>query len=111
MRIFVVMVAAALAGGSATFAFAQHQHSHDMSSHSAPDARELVPFPAALVEVTLANMRDQARGSAAWDVIAKFAWSRGGFQIYAAGDAGRWNSNASCCKPVCGYCSRRERDR
>jgi hypothetical protein len=58
MRVLVAMVAAVLAGGSATFAVAQHQHSHDMSAPRAPDARQFVKFPAALVEDTLANMRD-----------------------------------------------------
>ena len=61
MRILVALVAAVLVGGSATFAVAQHQHSHDMSAPSAPDARQFVKFPAALVEETLANMRDHFR--------------------------------------------------
>ena len=57
MRILVALVAAVL-GGGATLAVAQHQHSHDMSAPSAPDAREFVKFPPMLVEETLANMRD-----------------------------------------------------
>jgi hypothetical protein len=58
MRILVAMVAVVLAGGSARFALAQHHHDHDMSAPGAPDARQLVRFPPALVEETLANMRD-----------------------------------------------------
>ena len=58
MRIWVAIIAAVLAGGSATLAFAQHQHHHDMSAPGAPDARQLVKFPPALVEETMANMRD-----------------------------------------------------
>jgi hypothetical protein len=58
MRVVVAIMAAVLAGGSATFAVAQHQHNHDMSAAGAPDARQLVTFPPALVEHTLANMRD-----------------------------------------------------
>ncbi len=60
MRILVTIVAAALACGSATFALAQHQHKHKHES-SAPrvaDQRQFVKFPAALVEHTLANMRE-----------------------------------------------------
>ena len=59
MRILLVAVAVfALAGGSATFAVGQHRHGHDMSTHPAKDSREFVAFPPALVEHTLANMRD-----------------------------------------------------
>jgi len=58
MRVVVAIIAVALAGGSATLAVAQHQHNHDMSAAGAPDARQLVRFPPALVEHTLANMRD-----------------------------------------------------
>ena len=58
MRILMIIVAAALACGSATFAVAQHQHMHDSSVARVPDARQFVQFPAALVEHTLANMRD-----------------------------------------------------
>lgn len=57
MRIWMAVVAAVLAGGSATFALAQHRHHHDASA-PARDDRELVRFPPALVEHTLANMRD-----------------------------------------------------
>ena len=58
MRVLPAIVAAVLAGGSATLAVAQHQHSHDTPAPRAPDARQFVRFPAALVEDTLANMRD-----------------------------------------------------
>jgi len=58
MRILAAIIAAVLAGGSATLAFAQHQHHHDMSAPGAADARQLVKFPAGLVEETMANMRD-----------------------------------------------------
>ena len=58
MRILIAMVAVVLAGGSARFALAQHHHNHDMSAPGAADARQLVKFPPALVEETLANMRD-----------------------------------------------------
>jgi hypothetical protein len=58
MRILVVIIAAVLAGGSATFAVAQHQHHHDPSAPVAPDSRQFVKFPAPLVEHTLTNMRD-----------------------------------------------------
>jgi hypothetical protein len=58
MRILVAIVAAILAAGSATFAVAQHRYHHDASSPVAPDARQIVKFPAAMVEHTLANMRD-----------------------------------------------------
>ncbi|UPJ57768.1 hypothetical protein [Bradyrhizobium sp. 192] len=58
MRVLVATIVAALAGGSATLAGAQHQHSHDPSTPVAPDTRQFVKFPAPLVEHTLANMRD-----------------------------------------------------
>ena len=58
MRVVVAMMAAVLAGGSATLAVAQHQHGHDMPAAGAPDTRQLVEFPPALREHTLANMRD-----------------------------------------------------
>jgi hypothetical protein len=85
MRILVALVAAVLVGGSATFAVAQHQHSHDMSAPSAPDARQFVKFPAALLEETLANMRDHLQtlqdiqlhlGMGHTDIAAKIAESR-----------------------------------
>lgn len=58
VRILVAITAAALAAGSATFAFAQHRHHHDASAPVAPDSRQLVNFPAPLAAHTLANMRD-----------------------------------------------------
>jgi hypothetical protein len=85
MRILVALVAALLAGGSATLAVAQHQHSHDMSAPSAPDAREFAKCPPMLVEQTPANMRDHLQtlqeiqlqiGLGHTDVAAKLAESR-----------------------------------
>jgi hypothetical protein len=86
MRIPVAIVAAAaLAGGSATLAVAQHRHSHDMSAPRAPDARQFVKFPAALAEATLANMRDHLQalqeiqshlGMGHTDIAAKIAETR-----------------------------------
>jgi len=58
MRVVAAIIAAVLAGGSATLAVAQHQHAHDMAAHGTPDTRQLVKFPPALLEQTLANMRD-----------------------------------------------------
>ena len=58
MRVWVAIVAAVLAGGSATFAVAQHRQHHDASVPPARNDREFVRFPPALVEHTLANMRD-----------------------------------------------------
>jgi hypothetical protein len=85
MRILVAILAAALAAGSATFAVAQHQHHHDASAPAAPDARQFVKFPAALVDHTLANMRDHLQalqeiqshlGMGHTDVAAKIAETR-----------------------------------
>jgi len=85
MRILVAMVAAVLAAGSATGAVAQHQHHHDATAPAAPDQRQLVAFPAPLVEETLANMRDhlqslqEIQSSLAMghtDVAAKIAETR-----------------------------------
>src|SRR6267378_2465942 len=58
MRFLIAIVAAALTGGGATLAVAQHQHGHDMSAPGAPDSRQLVKFPPALIEETLANRHD-----------------------------------------------------
>lgn len=85
MRAWVAIVAVILASSSATFAVAQHQHGHDPSAHRTPDAREVVKFPAALVEHTLANMRDHLLalqeiqshlGMGHTDVAAKIAETR-----------------------------------
>lgn len=85
MRISVAIVAAVLAGSSATFAVAQHQYSHDASAPRAPDARQFVKFPAAMVEHTLANMRDHLLalqeiqfhlGMGHTDIAAKIAETR-----------------------------------
>jgi hypothetical protein len=85
MRIVVTLVAVVLVGSGAKLAVAQHQHSHDISSPSAPDAREFVKFPPGLVEETLANMRDHLQtlqeiqlhlGMGHTDIAAKLAESR-----------------------------------
>lgn len=85
MRVLVAVVAAVLAGGGATFAVAQHQHSHDASAPRVHDDREFVKFPPALVEHTLANMRDHLQalqeiqshlGMGHTDVAAKIAENR-----------------------------------
>lgn len=85
MRVLVAIVAAVLAGGSATFAVAQHQHSHDMSAPRAPDARQFVKFPPVLAEATMANMRDHLQalqeiqlhlGMGHTDIAARIAEAR-----------------------------------
>ena len=85
MRILVAIIVAVLAGGSVTFAIAQHQHSHDAPAPVAADARQLVKFPAAMVEHTLANMRDHLLalqeiqshlGMGHTDIAAKIAETR-----------------------------------
>ncbi len=85
MRISIAMLAAVLACGGATLAAAQHQHSHDMSAPPAPDQRQFVQFPPALVEATLNNMRDHLQtlqeiqfqlGTGHPDVAAKLAEAR-----------------------------------
>jgi hypothetical protein len=85
MRVLVAVVAAVLAGGGATFAVAQHQHSHDGSTPRVRDDRQFVKFPPALVEHTLANMRDHLQalqeiqshlGMGDTDVAAKIAENR-----------------------------------
>jgi hypothetical protein len=85
MRILATIAAAVLVGGSATFAVAQHQHRHDAAVPRAPDARQFVKFPAALVEHTLENMRDHLQalqeiqshlGMGQADIAAKIAETR-----------------------------------
>jgi hypothetical protein len=85
MRVLVAVVVSALAGGSATFAAAQHRHGHDASAAHAADSRQLVTFPAALAEHTLANMRDhllalqeiaQNLGAGDTDAAARIAETR-----------------------------------
>jgi hypothetical protein len=102
MRVLVTLVAAVLASGSATFAVAQHQHSHDASAPRAPDARQFVKFPAALVEPTLANMRDHLLalqeiqshlGMGQTDVAAKIAETRLGMsslRLHGATDVAKY---------------------
>lgn len=59
MRFLGIVVAVGLACSGVTFAVAQHhQHGHNASAPAVPDTRQLVEFPAPLVEHTLANMRD-----------------------------------------------------
>lgn len=102
MRILVAVVAAVLAGGSATFAVAQHQHRHDGSVPRAPDSRQLVKFPAALVEDTLSNMRDHLQalqeiqsqlGLGHADMAASIAETRLGMsslQLHGASEVSRF---------------------
>jgi hypothetical protein len=102
MRVVVAIVAAVLAGGSATLAVAQHQYNHDMSAPGAPDARQLVTFPPALVEHTLANMRDHLQtlqeiqlqlGMGHPDVAAGIAESRLGLsslELHGAADVAKY---------------------
>jgi hypothetical protein len=102
MRILVVIVAAVLAGGSATLAVAQHQHGHDMSAPSAPDARQFVKFPPVLVEETLANMRDHLQtlqeiqlnlGIGHTDIAAKIAETRLGMsslELHGAAEVSKY---------------------
>jgi hypothetical protein len=102
MRVVVAIMAAVLAGGSATLAVAQHQHGHDMSAPGAPDTRRLVKFPPALVEHTLANMRDHLQtlqeiqsqlGMGHPDVAAKIAEARLGLsslELHGAADVAKY---------------------
>jgi len=102
MRVVVAMMAAVLAGGSATLAVAQHQHGHDMPAAGAPDTRQLVEFPPALREHTLANMRDHLQtlqeiqsqlGMGHPDVAAGIAEARLGLsslQLHGAADVARY---------------------
>lgn len=85
MRVLVAVAAAAVAAGSATIAVAQHQHSHDASAPRVRDDRQFVKFPPALVEHTMANMRDHLQalqeiqmhlGMGHTDVAAKIAETR-----------------------------------
>ena len=102
MRVVVAIMGAVLAGGSATFAVAQHQHGHDMTAAGAPDARQLVTFPPALVEHTLANMRDHLQtlqeiqlqlGMGHPDVAAGIAEARLGLsslELHGAADVAKY---------------------
>ncbi len=55
----VVAILASLIAGAAGLASAQHAHDHESRQRkAAADSRQLVRFPPALVEHTLANMRD-----------------------------------------------------
>ena len=102
MRIVVGMIAAVLAGGSATLAVAQHQHGHDMTAPGAPDARQLVKFPPVLIEHTLANMRDHLQtlqemqaqlGIGHPDVAARIAEARLGLsslELHGAAEVARY---------------------
>ena len=55
MRLGIAAVALVALGGLAS---AQHQHGGHQAAAHAPDTRQFVQFPPALVEGTLANMRD-----------------------------------------------------
>lgn len=102
MRVLVAIIVTALAGGSATFAVAQHQHNHDASAPIAPDSRQFVKFPATLVEHTLANMRDHLQalqeiqlqlGMGHTDVAAKIAETRLGMSslgLHGAADVSKY---------------------
>jgi len=102
MRVVIAIMAAVLAGGSATLAIAQHQHGHDMTAVTAPDARQRVEFPPALIEHTLANMRDHLQtlqeiqsqlGMGHPDVAAGIAEARLGLsslQLHGAADVARY---------------------
>ena len=102
MRILVTIVAAALTCGSATFAVAQHQHPHDSSAPPIADARQFVKFPAALVEHTLANMRDHLQalqeiqsqlGTGHTDIAANIAETRLGMSslgLHGAADVSKF---------------------
>ncbi len=102
MRTLVAVVAAALTAAGATFAFAQHQHHHDASAPVAPDSRQLVKFPAPMVEHTLANMRDHLQtlgeiqshlAMGHTDVAAKIAEERLGMSslgLHGAAEASKY---------------------
>lgn len=96
MRVLVAVLVSVLAGGSATFAVAQHRHGHDASAPHAEDSRQLVTFPAALAEHTLANMRDhllalqeiaQNLGDGDTDAAARIAETRLGMSSLRLHDA------------------------
>jgi hypothetical protein len=86
MRILGVLLIGALAAAALpAVAIAQHQHSHEMAAPHGSDRRELVQFPPALAEATLANMRDHLQslqeiqlhlGMGDSDLAAKIAESR-----------------------------------
>ncbi len=85
MRTRLIIAVFLLALNSATIAVAQHRHGHDASAPLAQDSRQLVTFPPALVEHTLANMREhllalqeiqQNLGAGDTDAAAKIAETR-----------------------------------
>lgn len=103
MRFIGIVVAVGLAYGGATFAAAQHhQHGHNASAPVAPDSRQLVEFPAPLVEHTLANMRDHLQALQEiqshlalghTDVAAKLAETRLGMSslgLHGAADVSKY---------------------
>ncbi len=102
MRASVAMIVGILACGSTTFAAAQHRHSHDSPVPRAEDARQFVKFPAAMVEHTLANMRDHLLalqeiqsqlGLGQMDVAVRIAETRLGMSsmgLHGAADVSRY---------------------
>ena len=100
MRTLPVVVCAILI--NATFAVAQHRHGHDASAPVVPDSRQFVTFPAAMIEHTLANMRDhllalqeiqQNLGAGDTDAAAKIAETRLGMsslRLHGAADVSRF---------------------
>jgi hypothetical protein len=94
--------AEALTDGGATLAVAQHQRSHDMSAPGAPDSQQLVKFPPALIEETLANMRDHLQalqeiqthlGTGQPDAAAKIAEARLGLsslEVHGAAEVSKY---------------------
>ena len=82
---FLAALLIGLLAASPLVAVAQHQHGHDSATPPAPDVREFVQFPPALVEHTLANMREHLLalqeiqshlGMGHTDVAAKIAETR-----------------------------------
>ena len=102
MRVSVAMIVGILACGSATFAAAQHRHRHDSSAPRVQDTRQFVKFPAAMVDHTLANMRDHLLalqeiqsqlGMGRTDVAARIAETRLGMSsmgLHGAADVSRY---------------------
>ena len=85
MRVLTAVVIGALISAGSVAAVAQHQHEHSATTPRTPDTRQLVHFPAALAEETLANMREHLSalqeiqlhlGMGHTDVAAKIAESR-----------------------------------
>jgi hypothetical protein len=100
MRTLPVVVCVILI--NATVAVAQHRHGHDASAPVVPDSRQFVTFPAAMIEHTLANMRDhllalqeiqQNLGAGDTDAAAKIAETRLGMsslRLHGAADVSKF---------------------